>query len=180
MTRSDFNSNVLVLSRRLYLIAFRFLKRQDEAEDAVQEVFIRLWNKRQELDRYDNLEAIATSSVKNYCIDILRRKKVVIFGENASSLTVQDEEASPHESMEREETARLLGNILKQLPDMYREIITMKEIDGLSYDEIAAITGYNINTLRVTLSRGRKMIRDEFKRQRYEYQGNIRPSRKIL
>ena len=78
MTRLEFNNQVLLLSRKLYTTAFRFLKRQEEAEDAVQEVFIRLWNRLDELDRYNSLEAFAVTTVKNYCIDLLRREKLVI------------------------------------------------------------------------------------------------------
>jgi RNA polymerase sigma-70 factor (ECF subfamily) len=66
------------------------------------------------------------------------------------------------------------------LPELYRQIIRLKEIDGLTYDEVAGITNQNINTLRVNLSRARKMIRDEFKKRRYEHTGSTQSSGKIL
>ena len=75
MTRLEFNNQVILLSRKLYFVAFRFLKRQEEAEDAVQEVFIRLWNRLDELDKYSSLEALAVTATRNYCIDILRKEK---------------------------------------------------------------------------------------------------------
>lgn len=177
MTRLEFNNQVLQHSRKLYMIAFRFLKRQDEAEDAVQEIFMRLWNKNEELGRYNSLEALATASVRNYCIDILRRKKLMIIENNEDHNGVPDSGLSPEEALENSETSGILNNIIKKLPDLYREIITMKDINGLSYEEIVEITGQNVNTLRVNLSRARKLIRDEFKKYRYEYAGNTRSSR---
>jgi len=177
MTRLEFNNQVLQLSRKLYLVAFRFLKRQDEAEDAVQEVFMRLWNKREGLERYNSLEALATASVRNYCIDILRRKKLMIVENNENHKGVLDNRPSPEEALENSEVSGILNKIIQGLPDIYREIITMKDIDGLSYEEIVEISGQNVNTLRVNLSRARKLIRDEYKKYRYEYTGNIHSSR---
>jgi RNA polymerase sigma-70 factor (ECF subfamily) len=180
MTRLEFNNQVLLLSRKLYLVAFRFLKRQDEAEDAVQEVFIRLWNRLGELDRYNSLEAFAVTTVKNYCIDVIRKEKSIVHEDHNNHLSVINNEPSPYEILENNETGQILNRIIDELPEIYRQIITLKEIDGLSYDEVAAITNQNINTLRVNLSRARKMIRDEFKKQRYEYRGNTEPAGKIL
>jgi RNA polymerase sigma factor (sigma-70 family) len=180
MTRLEFNNQVILLSRKLYLVAFRFLKRQDEAEDAVQEVFIRLWNRVAELDRYNSLEAFAVTTVKNYCIDILRKEKQIVHEDHNDHHYVINNEPSPHEILENSETGEILYRIIDELPEMYRQIIRLKEIDGLAYEEVAAITNQNINTLRVNLSRARKMIRDEFKKRRYEHTGNIQPAGKIL
>jgi RNA polymerase sigma factor (sigma-70 family) len=180
MTRLEFNNQVLLLSRKLYLVAFRFLKRQEEAEDAVQEVFIRLWNRPGELDKYDSLEAFAVTMVKNYCIDILRKEKSIVREDHNNHMDVINNDPSPYEALENNETSQILNNIIEELPENYRQIIMLKEMDGLTYDEMAAVTNQNINTLRVNLSRARKMIRDEFKKRRYEYTGNIQPSGKIL
>lgn len=180
MTRLEFNNQVLLLSRKLYIVAFRFLKRQEEAEDAVQEVFIRLWNRLDELDKFNSLEAFATTTIKNYCIDVLRKEKNIVHENHDSHLYVLNNEPSPYEILENNETSEILNRIIEGLPDNYRQIITLKEVDGLSYDEVAEITNQNINTLRVNLSRARKMIRDEFKKQKYEHKGNIQPARKIL
>ena len=176
MTRIEFNNQVLQLSRKLYLVAFRLLKRKDEAEDAVQEVFIRLWNKVDELDRYNSIEALAITTVKNYSIDILRRKKLMMIEEQENLRVIHDHGPSPAEVMERKESSSILNEIIDSLPEIYRSVIIMKEIDGLSYEEISGITGQNINTLRVNLSRARVMIRDQYKKYKYENAGNIRTS----
>ena len=176
MTRIEFNNQVFQLSRKLYLVSFRLLRRKEEAEDAVQEVFIRLWNKVDELDKYNSLEAFAITTVKNYCIDILRKKKLMIVDDKDDYKGIHDNEPSPYEAIERKESSLILNGIIDRLPDLYRSVIIMKEIDGLSYEDIADITGQNINTLRVNLSRARSMIRDEYKKYKYENAGIIRTS----
>ena len=180
MTRLEFNNHVLQLSRKLYLVAFRFLKSREEAEDAVQEVFIRLWNKKEKLGEYHSVEALATTTIKNYCIDQLRKIKPIRIEEKLNQVVVNREEPSPQEQLEKVESAELLYIIIARLPEIYREIIMKREIEGLSYEEIALTTNQNINTLRVNLSRARKMIRDEYKKERYEYTGNIKTVRKVL
>jgi len=180
MTRLEFNNQVFLLSRKLYLVAFRFLRRQEDAEDAVQEVFIKLWNRLEELEKYSSLEAFAVTTTRNYCIDVLRKGKQMINEDGSRQYNIMNDEPTPHEELERSETSDLLHRIIKDLPENYRTIITLKEIDGMTYDEVAALTDQNVNTLRVNLSRARKMIREEFKKQRYEHSGNIQPTGKIL
>lgn len=180
MTRLEFNNHVLQLSRKLYLVAFRFLKSREEAEDAVQEVFIKLWDKREKLDEYNSIEALAITTIKNHCIDRIRRSRTMVTEEHDGRKDLYVNEPLPDEIMERAEMALMLDRIIMSLPENYREIITLKEIDGLSYEDIARITDQNVNTLRVNLSRARKMIRDEFKKKKYEYTGNIQTARKVL
>src|SRR5664279_1721035 len=75
MTRSDFNDLIRQQSRNLYGIAFRILRSQEEAEDAVQEVFIKLWKQGSKIDEYNNINAVAVTMLKNFCIDQIRKKK---------------------------------------------------------------------------------------------------------
>jgi len=180
MTRLEFNNHILQLSRRLYVIAYRFLKSQEEAEDAVQEVFIRLWNRKDQLEQYDSIEALAVTTTKNYCIDQLRKTRTITLEGLSDRSLVHPDRETPEIVMERNESASIIHSIIENLPDIYRDIIQKKEIDGLSYEEISQITRQNINTLRVNLSRARNMIRDEFKKIKYDYEGNSSASRKVL
>jgi RNA polymerase sigma-70 factor (ECF subfamily) len=124
------------------------------------------------MDRYSSIEALAITTIKNHCIDILRRNKKYQYDDNDRRVHVMTSEPGPHETLEFEETAQLMNILIGKLPDNFRKIIVMKEIDGLSYEEIAAITNQNINTLRVNLSRARSLIRDELRKRKYEYSGS--------
>ncbi|MCJ7449104.1 MAG: sigma-70 family RNA polymerase sigma factor [Bacteroidales bacterium] len=180
MTRTEFNDLVLKISRKLYGYAYRILKDQAGAEDAVQEVFIKLWKMNSRLGEYKSIEALASTMTKNYCIDQLRKVKQFKDNNDKSVTLLHASEPTPYEQMERSETASIIGRLIEKLPDTYREMIQLRDIDGLSYEEIAIQTDQNINTLRVNLSRARKLIRDEFKRYFYEYRGNKKAAGKIL
>ena len=180
MTRTEFNDLILKISRKLYEYAYRILKDQAGAEDAVQEVFIKLWKMNARLGEYKSIEALASTMTKNYCIDQLRRVKLFKDGNDNTVTLFHTSEPTPHEQLERSETASIIGRIIDKLPETYRKLIQMRDIDGLSYEEIVIQTNQNINTLRVNLSRARKLIRDEYKRYFYEYRGNKKAAGKIL
>ncbi len=82
--------------------------------------------------------------------------------------------------MEKRESENILYHIINQLPDLYKDAIRLRELDGLSYEEIAEKTKQNINTLRVIISRARKLIRDEFNKYQYERRGIKQTDRKVL
>lgn len=180
MTRTDFNDLVRQLNRNLYGYAFRILRNQEEAEDAVQEVFIKLWNLGNKIDSYNSIAALATTMIKNFCIDQVRKRKHVIEEDYEHSDFQCMDDGTPYKLMENRESEEIIFNIIEQLPDIYKVAIRMREIEGLSYDEIADKTRQNINTLRVNLSRARKMIRDEFNKYQYERRGVKEVDRKVL
>ena len=164
MTRDNFNEYVRLLSRKLYGYALRILLNREEAEDAVQEIFVKLWNMREKLNEYNSIEALATTMTRNYCIDQLRKQKnpfhELNFNQDYSYVNSQ----TPHEQMERRESDDIIRNIIESLPDLYKIMIKLHDIEGLSYEEIADKMDYNINTLRVTISRARGLVRDEYNR----------------
>jgi RNA polymerase sigma-70 factor (ECF subfamily) len=163
MTRDSFNEYVRLLNRKLYGFAFRILLNQEESEDAVQEVFIKLWNMREKLNEYSSIEALATTMTRNHCIDQLRKQKHTSHDRNYNLEYNYVTTPSPHEQMERRESDDIIRNIIESLPDQYKVIIKLHDIEGFSYEEISEKTGQNINTLRVTLSRARGVVRDEYK-----------------
>jgi RNA polymerase sigma-70 factor (ECF subfamily) len=169
MTRTDFDNLVLSISRRLYAYAFRMLGNRQGSEDAVQDVFLKLWKMNQTLETNGSIEALAITMVKNKCLDQLRRMKLAGADEIESINPRSDPAPSPQEKMEREETMRLLDRLINELPQNYRETVKFRDIDELSYGEISEKTGQNINTIRVNLSRARKIIRDKYNKYRNEH-----------
>jgi RNA polymerase sigma-70 factor, ECF subfamily len=172
MNRENFSIIVKQLSRKLYLYAYRILRNQVEAEDVVQDIFIKLWGMNERLDEYRSIDALATTMTRNCCIDILRRNrndmKLDIEIQNYSNLFAP----SPHETMEIRESDTIIRGIIENMPVNMRELVKLHDIDGKTYDELEVITGQNINTLRVSISRARKFIRDEYNRYQYEQRGH--------
>ena len=164
MTRDDFDKLIHKISRKLYGQAFRMLRDREGSEDAVQEILLKLWKMNTKLHNYESVEALATTMTKNYCIDQIRKLKYIEkSGENAFTL-YHDPDPSPHDKVERSETSDILRRIISNLPEIYRKLIQLRDIDEFSYEEIADMTGQNINSLRVNLSRARKIVRDEYKK----------------
>ncbi len=180
MNRAWFNEFVYQQSRKLYGYAFRILQNQVEAEDAVQEVFIKLWKMGDKLDEYKSLDALAITMTKNYSIDQLRKRKNFYHeGEAKQDYNIVTM-PSPHDQLESIEANDIINKIINQLPGIYSDIIRLRDMEGFSYEEIAEKTGQNINTLRVNISRARKIIRDEFNKHQYERRGFKQVTRKVL
>jgi RNA polymerase sigma-70 factor (ECF subfamily) len=144
------------------------MRNQEEAEDIVQETFLKLWNMKDKLGEYRSIEALATTMTRNSCIDSLRKNKTEyredIELNRYSSLTVP----SPHEKMVMRESDSIIRAIIEKMPESSKSLIKFHDLDGKSYEEIAEVTGQNINTIRVNISRARKFIRDEFNRYQDE------------
>jgi len=168
MNKDQFTDLVQRFSIKMYAHAYRILRSRDEAEDVVQEIFLRLWKMNTRLDSYDSVEALAMTMIRNYCIDTLRKSKKETENSMNISIIRSSDELSPYENMVRNENRTLLTEIIEKLPVQFKKLIRMHDLDGLSYDEISESESMNINTIRVNISRARKMIRDEFKRHGYE------------
>src|SRR5512133_3264063 len=111
------------------------------------------------LDNYVSVDALVTTMTKNYCIDQLRRNRIVF----DSELMIKDQPVdATDEIIENAESYIIIQKIIGNMAPVYREIIVMRDIEALSYEEIAEKTGQNINTIRVNLSRARAFVRKEY------------------
>ena len=157
MTEQRFNTDYLSLADTLYRIAFFILESQAEAEDAVQEAYLKLWEKRDALDGVQNPKGFAVRMVRNICTDRIRRASRLCFPENLP------ESAAPQTPAEETMDARKrLDNVLeavKALPERHRRILILRTVEGLPYDEISRRTGMNELTCRVLLSQARSKIK---------------------
>lgn len=167
MGRKEFENKVLPLGRTLYRFAFRYLANSEDAEDAVQEVCVKLWNMRDKLEEYRSLEAFAITVTRNHCLDRIRKQGREI-PEDTRPVDTRASDMNPVEEMENRESYNNVLKIVKDLPDKYRSVIQLRDIEGLEYDEIQKHLGENLNTIRVNLSRARKMVREKLKSIYYE------------
>lgn len=160
MKHDLFRKEIIPVREKLFLTAFRLLENKDDAEDAVQETMIRLWNLRDDLDKYDNRVALAMTITKNQCIDKIRsRGKTVSIEPDLYRRASPD---NPYLRLERKNTEEVLKVIIEDLPALQKAIITMKDIEGYELAEIAEITGSSPEAIRVNLSRARKKVREEY------------------
>jgi len=171
MSPEEFKIQVLPLKHKLYRLSLRLLGGMEDAEDIVQDAMIRMWQKKEDLANYKNVEAFAMVMTKNMCLDRIRSKSYQT--ERLASTYDVPVLRNPEEIMVKTDLARLIYKIIDGLPEQMKVIIHLRDIEGLEYQQIADIMDMNINAIRVNLSRARKKVRDSiYKIQDYELAGN--------
>ena len=163
MPASLFKQLLLPLYPRLQRVALRMLGNVEDAEDMVQEVYMKLWNKREELPDVQNMEAYCVALTKNMCIDRLRLAEVdrVDVDDFPLSLAAADDIAS---QLERQDAVEQVKLIIETLPEKQQQVITLRDIRDCTFEEIEEQTGLTAVNVRALLSRARKTIRERFTR----------------
>lgn len=158
MTADDFKREVFPLKDKIYRFAKRLLGMNADAEDATQDVFVKLWNNKQQLTAIGSVEAFAMTVTKNTCLDKMKTKRVRIV-----ELPTDGINGKLHTQYEPELANRkkIVEQIIGRLPELQKMIVQLREIEGFEFTQIAAVTGATENTIRVNLSRARKTIKEE-------------------
>lgn len=159
MQQREFIQLVNPFKDKLFRIAKRMLISREEAEDATQEVLVRLWNNKKKLVNYNSVEALAVTMTKNYCFDQLKSKR-------ASNLQLvhsnyKNDNASIEREVEGKDNWNFVEQIITELPEQQRLIIQMRDIEECEFSEIAKVLEMNETAVRVALSRARKTIREK-------------------
>ena len=157
MKIETFNSITTPIRPRLVARARTLTGDDDTAEDIVQEVMLRLWNMRDKLENHGNIEALAMTILRNKTIDSWRRKRFEQDKTNAYA-----EPYTEDNTVEETDQVRLIRAIVDRLPALQSTIFRMKEIEGYESGEIMQITGCTAESLRQSLSRARRKVREEF------------------
>ncbi len=144
---------------KMYRLALRLLTSREAAEDATQEVMLKLWSRNDKLKSYANLEAFAMTVTKNHCLDQLKLKQnnnLKIVHSNYES-----RENNQHQQLEISDELDQVAIILNSMPEQQKLIFQLRDVEQYEYEEISEITNMNETAIRVALSRARKKIREE-------------------
>lgn len=159
-----FEELIRLYEKKVYTLCVRMCGNTEDAEEAAQDAFLALWRG---IDRFRQESSLSTWIYRlaaNACIDLIRRRK-----KSAGSISLDDEELfvdaqdpapQPHELAEQREAQRALREGLMSLPPEYRSILILREIEGLSYSEIAAVQELELGTVKSRISRGRTLLRN--------------------
>ena len=158
MDNKEFTALVVPFQDRLYRLAKRILVSADEAEDAVQEVLLKLWRGRKRIENYRSPEAFAITMTKNYCLDRLKSKE-------ASNLKIVHTQYQSSDSLEKKveasEGVEMVFKIMETLPEQQRIILQLRDVEHFEFEEISKMLDKNETAIRVALSRARKAVREE-------------------
>lgn len=159
MNQQEFMVLITPFKDKLYRIALRLLVAADEAQDATQEVLLKLWTNKEKLKNYKNVEAFAVTMTKNFCLDRLKSKQ-------ASNVAIKPiHNFRTANDLEKEIITRDSSNhimeLIDKLPEQTRLVIQLRDVEQYDFEEIATMLDMKEATVRVTLSRARKQLRKE-------------------
>ena len=144
----------------------RILKTEEDAKDAIQEVMVKLWKKRNQLNDHPHPSAFVFLTARNHCLDVLRRRKLPLVDAPAES---QMGSYTGLEDFKLRELVALIENLLQDSPKKHRDILLMRDLDGMEYQEIALIVGLKVEYVRVIVSRTRMFVQQQLKKN-YNYE----------
>lgn len=160
MEQETFKREILPLRKKLLAYAHRLLGDPDEAEDMIQEVFLKLWYIRDDLDRYREIGALAMQITKHLCLNRLRVKDRM--DGDDEMLHMASDQPAPDTRLELRDSFHQVLRIMQRLPDLQQTVLWMKHVEGFEVEEIAALTGSSPGAVRMNLSRARKRVKDLF------------------
>ncbi len=163
MKQSEFLNTVLPFKDKVFRLAKRLLVATDEAEDATQELYLKLWKNKNKLEQYKNVEAFAMTMTKNYCLDQLKAKR-------SNNLTLvhsnyKDNSISLQREIELKDSVSKVHELIERLPEKQKIIIQLRDVENYEYEEIGKILDLQPTAVRVALSRARKTIREQLIKQ---------------
>ncbi len=155
MEQIEFEHHVATLRQKLVRYALQYLANDDEAEDAVQESLLKLWQLRQRINDAKHIQHLALIVVRNTSISMLRKRNAahsVSLDVPSPMLVCSD---NVHRQMEIQETEKRLERCISSLPDKQKAILEMRNVEHLSYSDIAHILGTTESSVRGMISRAR-------------------------
>lgn len=160
MTDADtFKQRFLPLNGRLYLLALRLLGDTDEAKDAVQDVYLRLWEERRSLDGVESPEGYVIRMLRNRCIDRIRGRRPA----DPLEAVERPDDADVEQEVENRDSIARIVDIMEDLPPAQRDALRMRDFEGHEMREIETRLNVSADNARMLLSRARAAIRQQFR-----------------
>lgn len=158
----SFRDDILPLKDKLFRLALRITLNREEAEDIVQETMMRVWSKRDEWQQFNSIEAYCLTVAKNLALDRSELKDVQAVELPAGTEPAIPEAENPHERLVSKERLMLVHRFINQLPVRQRAVLQLRDVEGKSYKEIAALLDLTEEQVKVNLFRGRQKVKQWF------------------
>ena len=166
MKKISFQTDVLPLKDKLFRLALRITLNPAEAEDVVQDTMLKVWNRRDQWEQIDSIEAFCFTICRNLSLDKVRR-----MGHQEQSLDIGQDPtdhsytSNPEEQAVQRDRVKLVRQLISQLPEKQRTAMQLRDVEGKSYRDIADIMGITEEQVKINIFRARQTIKKEFKPQ---------------
>jgi RNA polymerase sigma-70 factor (ECF subfamily) len=164
MKKISFQNDILPLKNKLYRLAMRITLNPEDAEDTVQETLMKVWNRRAQWEQIESIEAFCMTTCRNIALDKTRK-----MGKNEQSLDTDEHDApdyshsaNPEEQAIQQDRIRVVKEILNGLPEKQRTVMQLRDFEGKSYKEIAAIMNISEEQVKVNIFRARQAIKQKY------------------
>lgn len=161
MQEISFRTHILPLKDKLYRLALRITLNRAEAEDVVQDTMLRVWNKREEWATLESVEAYCLTVARNLAIDRSQKMEARNVELTAEARELPDLQ-TPFEQLAQKEQVQLVRQLVEELPEKQRTIVQLRDVEGKSYKEIAAILQLTEEQVKVNLFRARQKIKQRY------------------
>lgn len=154
MDAAQFKAEVFCLKNLLFRLALRMLNNTAEAEDAVQQTMLKMWKKKDDLNRIENLRAFVIKALQNDCLNRLKKEQTSIRHHGQFSKTQPLSTEISEEGM-----VKIIKDEINKLPEKQKLIIQLSDVEGFDTKEIAVIAEIDEGAVRTNLSRARQKIK---------------------
>jgi len=176
--QSAWETIVRLHRRKVFNIAYKFVGRHDQAEDLTQDVFLKLYKSLDTFDRRANFQTWLVSVSRNLCIDhyrsVRKEREVVNRDVDPADLTPASPDRGAQAELEQRDRVRLLREALDQLAPTLRTAVMMRDIQEMSYHDIADRLSLPEGTVKSRINRGRSELARQYRRLRDEQDGKPR------
>ena len=145
--------------RMMYALAYRYLKSEEDAEDAVQSAFMKLWARRESLELNENIGSLLYTILKNHVLNEIRHNAIVVEGNWEMSREAEEADDSFIRQMEKKNQLALLISAVSKLPARKRDICLLKLMKGFTNKEIAEQLNIKVPTVKVHYNQAIRMLR---------------------
>ncbi len=161
MHLKEFQNRVLPVKNKIYRFALRMLTDEQDAKDVVQEVLLKIWNKREEMHLYQNMEAWCMTITKNMCLDKFRMNNRRTIQPLDAHFEISDQSGGPQSITETNDMMKRIMQIINSLPEKQKMVVQLRDIEGYTYQEISEMLEMDMNQVKVNLFRARKTLKEK-------------------
>ena len=151
-----------ILKDIVFRFALRLLGNREDAKDITQDIFEKLWKKRDEMENYENMEALSIKMTRDLCMDRLRHQSM----KREKLKTIKNERELLFQKTEYDvlELAEITKELIRKLPEKQKMAIHLRDVEQYEFEEISEMLGMDIKAIQMNLSRARRTIKEQLEK----------------